>query len=35
MDILNAILGVLLGTIKDVIPIAAIIFGFQFIVLRS
>jgi hypothetical protein len=35
MDMLNAILGVLTGTIKDVIPIAAIIFGFQFIVLRK
>ncbi len=35
MDILNAILQVTLGTVKDVIPIAAIIFGFQFIVLRQ
>ena len=35
MDILNAILEVTLGTIKDVLPIAAIIFGFQFLVLRQ
>ena len=35
MDMLNAILNVILGTINDVIPIAAIIFGFQFIVLRQ
>jgi hypothetical protein len=35
MDILYAIFSVITGTIKDVIPIAAIIFGFQFIVLRQ
>ena len=35
MDILAAILNVTLGTIKDVLPIAAIIFGFQFVVLRQ
>ena len=35
MDILTAILNVTLGTIKDVLPIAAIIFGFQFVVLRQ
>ncbi len=35
MEILNAILEVTLGTIKDVLPIAAIIFGFQFLVLRQ
>ena len=35
MDVLTAILNVTLGTIKDVLPIAAIIFGFQFVVLRQ
>jgi hypothetical protein len=35
MEILNAILDVTLGTINDVLPIAAIIFGFQFLVLRQ
>jgi len=35
MDILTAILNVTLGTIKDVLPIAVIIFGFQFVVLRQ
>ena len=35
MEILNAILEVTLGTINDVLPIAAIIFGFQFLVLRQ
>jgi len=35
MDILNPVLDVTLGTVKDVLPIAAIIFGFQFLVLRQ
>jgi hypothetical protein len=35
MVILDAIISTTLGTINDVLPIAAIIFGFQFIVLRS
>ncbi len=35
MDILMAIWNTTLGTVKDVLPIAAIIFGFQFIVLRQ
>lgn len=35
MEILNAIFDVTRGTIKDVLPIAAIIFGFQFLVLRQ
>jgi len=35
MDVLNAILEVTVGTVVDVLPIAAIIFGFQFIVLRQ
>jgi hypothetical protein len=35
MEVLSAILAVTLGTIKDVLPIAAIIFGFQFAVLRQ
>ena len=35
MDILSQVIAVLLGTIKDVLPIAAIIFGFQFVVLRQ
>lgn len=35
MDILNEILQVTLSTIKDVMPIAAIIFGFQFAVIRK
>jgi hypothetical protein len=34
MDILSQLLSVLLGTIMDVLPIAAIIFGFQFAVIR-
>jgi hypothetical protein len=35
MDILQTILSTTLGTMKDVLPIAAIIFGFQFAVLRQ
>ncbi|MEP5569030.1 MAG: DUF1538 domain-containing protein [Halioglobus sp.] len=35
MDILQAIWATTLGTVTDVLPIAAIIFGFQFIVLRK
>lgn len=35
MDVFNAIVDVTLGTIGDVLPIAAIIFGFQFFVLRQ
>jgi hypothetical protein len=35
MEVLSAILAVTLSTIKDVLPIAAIIFGFQFAVLRQ
>lgn len=35
MDVLLAIVDTTLGTIRDVLPIAAIIFGFQFIVLRQ
>ena len=35
MDILAAIIEVTLGTVADVLPIAAIIFGFQFFVLRQ
>jgi len=35
MDILNETLDVTLSTIKDVLPIAAIIFGFQFAVIRK
>lgn len=35
MEVVNEILSVLLGTIKDVLPIAAIIFGFQFAVIRK
>ena len=35
MEVLSAIVAVTLGTIKDVLPIAAIIFGFQFAVLRQ
>lgn len=34
MDIVTSIVDVILGTVTDVLPIAAIIFGFQFIVLR-
>ena len=34
MDVLASIVGVTVGTVTDVLPIAAIIFGFQFIVLR-
>ena len=34
MNILAAIADVTLGTVNDVLPIAAIIFGFQFLVLR-
>ena len=35
MEILAAIWNTTLGTVKDVLPIAAIIFGFQFAVLRQ
>lgn len=35
MDILQAIWATTLGTVTDVLPIAAIIFGFQFLVLRK
>jgi hypothetical protein len=35
MDVINAIIAVTLGTVDDVLPIAAIIFGFQFFVLRQ
>lgn len=35
MSILNEIITVTLGTVKDVLPIAAIIFGFQFAVIRK
>ena len=34
MDVLASIVEVTVGTVTDVLPIAAIIFGFQFIVLR-
>ena len=35
MDILGSIITTTAGTVKDVLPIAAIIFGFQFAVLRQ
>ena len=35
MEIIAAIFAVTLGTVNDVLPIAAIIFGFQFFVLRQ
>ena len=35
MNILSEVINVMLGTIKDVLPIAAIIFGFQFLVIRK
>ena len=35
MEVLSAILDVTIDTVTDVMPIAAIIFGFQFIVLRQ
>jgi len=35
MDILLEIFSVITGTVKDVLPIAAIIFGFQFLVIRK
>jgi len=35
MEILSEIFDVTLGTVKDVLPIAAIIFGFQFAVIRK
>lgn len=35
MDILSSIIAITLSTVKDVLPIAAIIFGFQFAVLRQ
>jgi len=35
MDILQEIFDVTVGTVTDVLPIAAIIFGFQFIVIRK
>jgi len=34
MEILTQLVSVLLGTVKDVLPIAVIIFGFQFAVIR-
>ncbi len=34
MDVLREVLDVILGTVTDVLPIAAIIFGFQFFVIR-
>ena len=34
MDVLREVLEVILATVTDVLPIAAIIFGFQFIVIR-
>ena len=35
MEILQQIFDVILGTVKDVLPIAAILFGFQFAVIRK
>ncbi len=35
IEILSNLVGVTLGTIRDVLPIAVIIFGFQFIVIRK
>ena len=35
MDVLSELLQMLLATLKDVIPIAVIIFGFQFLVIRK
>ena len=35
MDVLQQIFDVILGTVKDVLPIAAILFGFQFAVIRK
>lgn len=35
MEMLNELLGIFLETILDVMPIAAIIFGFQFLVIRK
>lgn len=35
MDILSAVIDVIMSTVNDVLPIAAIIFGFQFFVLRQ
>ncbi len=35
MDVLNNLISILLSTIKDVLPIAAIIFGFQIFVIRK
>jgi hypothetical protein len=35
MDLLNDLLEVSLNTVRDVLPIAAIIFGFQFLVIRK
>jgi hypothetical protein len=35
MDLLTNILDVFLNTVRDVLPIAAIIFGFQFLVIRK
>ncbi|MGK0500634.1 MAG: hypothetical protein ACJAYG_002287 [Oceanicoccus sp.] len=35
MDIINAIINTLLATLTDVLPIAAILFGFQFAVIRK
>jgi hypothetical protein len=35
MDIVSEVINVTLSTVKDVLPIAAIIFGFQFLVIRK
>ncbi|WP_156508577.1 DUF1538 family protein, partial [Oleiphilus sp. HI0132] len=35
MELLNDIIDITFATIKDVIPIAAILFGFQFLVIRK
>jgi hypothetical protein len=35
MEIISEVVNVTLGTVKDVLPIAAIIFGFQFFVIRK
>jgi hypothetical protein len=35
MGVINEIINVVTGTVKDVLPIAAIIFGFQFAVIRK
>ncbi len=35
MNIFSELVGTILGTVKDVVPIAVIIFGFQFLVIRK